>query len=88
MYPRAQPYRRGVGAAMAEAVLSHPGSTDAIEDALARTARVRAASGRCPACGVPQGPFAPRRGRTVTCLACDALYDDDGTVLWSPRSVH
>jgi len=70
---------------MAETVLVYAGQVDPIDDVLARTARLRAASGRCPACGVPQGPLPERHGRTVTCSACESRYDDEGTVLWSPR---
>ncbi len=66
---------------MAETVLIRLPSREGTEDPFERTARLRAAAGRCPACGVPQGPFGERRGRTVTCLACHARYDDRGNIL-------
>jgi hypothetical protein len=53
---------------------------------LTRTRAAGAASGRCPACGLPQGPFTERRGQTVTCLACHARFDDAGNLLWDPRN--
>ena len=44
--------------------------------------RTEVPTGRCPRCGVPQGPFAERRGQVVTCVACGARFRDDGTLLY------
>ncbi len=67
------------GATLSETVSQR---VDLIVGIPSRGAKPPVPMGRCPRCGLPQGPFAERHGRSVICVACRAHFLEDGTLLY------